>query len=81
MACKLDLNKAVREEKDSALPALTLGWGQFTKKAKKGQNKTAAQKGLLHSPCGRNSELNSSCRRQAIWSQAWFPRVSKPLGK
>lgn len=27
MACKLYLNKAVREEKDSALPTPTLGWG------------------------------------------------------
>lgn len=39
MACKLYLNKAVGEEKDSALPAPTLGGGQFTKKTKKEQNK------------------------------------------
>lgn len=45
MACKLYLNKAVREEKDSALPAPTPGGSQFTEKAKERANKKAKQRG------------------------------------
>lgn len=49
-ACKLYVNKAVREEKDSALPASTPGGSQFTEKAKerakqKGKTKRGAQRG------------------------------------
>lgn len=67
MACELYLNKAVREEKDSALPAPTPGGSQFTEKAKerakqKGKQRGGAQKGPLPSPRGHNSELSSSQR-------------------
>jgi hypothetical protein len=66
MACKLYLNKAVKEEKGSALPAPTAGGSQFTEKAKERANKKAKQrgehKGALPSPSGHNSELNSSQR-------------------
>lgn len=67
MACKLYLSKAVREAKDSALPAPTPGGSQFTEKAKerakqKGKTKGGAQRGPLPSPSGHNSELNSSQR-------------------
>lgn len=71
MACKLYLNKAVREEKDSALPAPTPGGSQFTEKAKerakqKGRTKRGSTEGEHRGPTplprGHNSELSPSQR-------------------
>lgn len=86
MVCKLYLNKAFREEKDSALPTPTrAGRGKFTKKVKErakqnSSTKGGAQKGPLSSPGHYKSEMNSSCRGQGMWPQPWFPSVSKPPG-
>lgn len=45
MACKLYLSKAVREAKDSALPAPTPGGSQFTEKAKERAKQKGKTKG------------------------------------
>lgn len=45
MACKLYLSKAIREAKDSALPAPTPGGSQFTEKAKERAKQKGKTKG------------------------------------
>lgn len=84
MACKLYLNKAVRKEKDSALPAPLQGAPSLLRKRKKGQTKRQNKGGSTKGPSLPLVAITVSripAREQAIWPQPWFPRVSKPPGK
>lgn len=86
MACKLYLNKAVREEKDSALSTARphwRGWGPslLGKGKAERQHKGRPQKDPLPSPRGHNCERDPSRSGQAIWPQTWLLVFQDLLGK